>query len=77
MAYQGNKFLFSSIQPDRPAFEVEPEQELSPEEQMALLESRLNEMPEELPLTYEKKTEEGKQGLNIHLPYGVDFRVEH
>ncbi len=77
MAYQGNKFLFSSIQPDRPAFEDEPEQELSPEEQMALLESRLNEMPEELPLTYEKKTEDGKQGLNIHLPYGVDFRVEN
>lgn len=81
MAYKGNKFLFNSVIPDSPVLPEEQTPKLTAEEQMQVLEDRLQEYSEgwnpEYQLTYEKTQENGKDGYNIHLPYGVDFRIEH
>ena len=81
MLYRGNKFLFTNVIADKPISSDEPEQVLNPQEQMELLGERLQEYSEgwnpEYKLTYEKTQEDGKDGYNIHLPYGVDFRIEH
>lgn len=81
MAYNGNKFLFNRIAPDSSVLPEENPQPLTPEEQMELLGERLQEYSEgwnpQYQLTYKKTQENGKDGYNIHLPYGVDFRIEH
>lgn len=81
MAYNGNKFLFTRVVADKPISPDEPEAVLTPEGQMQVLEERLQEYSEgwnpDFPLSYEKTQENGKDGYNIHLPYGVDFRIEH
>ncbi len=81
MAYNANKFLFTHIAPDTSVLPEENQQPLTEQEQMQVLEDRLQEYSEgwnpEYKLTYEKTQENGKDGYNIHLPYGVDFRIEH
>lgn len=81
MAYNGNKFLFTHIKPDSSVLPEETPETLTAEEQMQVLEDRLQEYSEgwnpDYKLTYEKTKENGKTGYNIHLPYGVDFRIEH
>lgn len=81
MAYNGNKFLFQQIKPDSSVLPEENPQSLTVAEQMELLGERLQEYSEgwnpDYKLTYEKTQENGKEGYNIHLPYGVDFRIEH
>ena len=81
MAYNGNKFLFTHVVADKPVSPDEPEAVLTPEEEMQTLEERLQEYSEgwnpDFQLSYEKTQENGKDGYNIHLPYGVDFRIEH
>ena len=80
MAYNGNKFLFQQITPDSSVLPEEKTQSLSPEEQMELLGERLQEHSEgwnpDYKLSYERTQEDGKDGYNIHLPHGVDFRIE-
>lgn len=81
MAYNGNKFLFTHVVPDSPVLPEETPKPLTEEEQMQLLEERLQENADgynpDYKLTYEKTQENGKNGYNIHLPYGIDFRIEH
>ena len=81
MAYNGNRFLFTNIVPDSPVSENENQRPLTEAEQMQLLEENLQEYSEgwnpDYKLTYEKTQENGKDGYNIHLPYGIDFRIEH
>ncbi len=81
MAYNGNKFLFTHVVPDSSVLPEDAPKPLTEEEQMQLLEERLQEYADgynpEYKLTYEKTQENGNNGYNIHLPYGIDFRIEH
>ena len=71
MAYSGNKFLFDDIIADE-------NDDLSG---MELLGERLQEMSEsdnpDRQLNYQKTKEDGKDGYNIQLPGGADFRIEN
>ena len=71
MAYSGNKFLFDDIIADE-------NDDLSG---MELLGERLQEMSEsdnpDRQLKYQKTKEDGKDGYNIQLPGGADFRIEN
>lgn len=71
MAYTGNKFLFENIIADE-------NDDLSG---MELLGERLQEMSEsdnpDWQLKYQKTKEDGKDGYNIQLPGGADFRIEN
>lgn len=70
MAYSGNKFLFDNIN-------AHENDDLSG---MDLLGERLQEMSEsdnpDWQLKYQKTQENGKDGYNIQLPGGADFRIE-
>ena len=71
MAYSGNTFLFDNIIAD----------ENDGLSGMDLLGERLQEMSEsdnpDWQLKYQKTKEGGKEGYNIQLPGGADFRIEN